>query len=215
MALNPGGLVPGHISETWGAGQRFGILPIGQGRVCWYGTRSGPGSQPEGAAGRKAEVQQLFRDWHEPIPALIKATLAADILKTDACDRPALGEWGRGRVTLLGDAAHPMTPNIGQGACMAIEDAAELAKVLADAPDVAAGFRAYEARRQSRTAYVGPAGAPHRPDWPVEEPAAGARAEFHHPARAGASAARAPECRLRLPGLRILAKGAASLHPYS
>jgi len=103
---------------------------------------------------RKAEVQDLFRDWHQPIPALIEATTASDILKTDACDRPKLGHWGHGRVTLLGDAAHPMTPNLGQGACMAIEDAAGLAKALGSADDVPAAFRAYEALRESRTAFV-------------------------------------------------------------
>ena len=154
LAPNPGGIVRGHISETWGAGQRFGIMPIGQGRVCWYATRNGPPSQPDAAEGRQGEVLKLFRDWHRPIPALIAATAAADILKTDACDRPALRRWGRGGVTLLGDAAHPMTPNVGQGACMAIEDAANLAKVLPGATDVAAAFRAYEKLRQARTAYI-------------------------------------------------------------
>ena len=154
LAPNPGGLVRGHLSETWGTGQRFGIMPIGQGRVCWYATQNGPAAQPDTAAGRQQEVLKLFRGWHAPIPALIESTPAGVILKTDACDRPALGPWGRGRVTLLGDAAHPMTPNMGQGACMAIEDAAALAKVLAGAPDVAAGFRAYEALRQTRTASI-------------------------------------------------------------
>ena len=154
LAPDPGGLVRGHISETWGAGQRFGIMPIGQGRICWYATRNGPRSQPDAAEGRKAEVLELFRDWHGPIPALIAVTPAASILKNDACDRPSLRQWGRGVVTLLGDSAHPMTPNVGQGACMAIEDAACLAKLLPGAADVAAGFRNYERLRRTRTAFI-------------------------------------------------------------
>ncbi len=154
IAPNPGGLVRGHISETWGAGLRFGILPMGQNRVCWYATRNGGRLQPDGPEGRKAEVEGLFRAWHRPIPKLIAATEPADILKHDACDRPPLRRWGRGRITLLGDAAHPITPNVGQGACMAIEDAACLAKLLPGAPDVAAAFRAYEAMRRGRTAFV-------------------------------------------------------------
>ena len=154
LAANPGGLVRGHLCETWGAGQRFGIMPIGQGRVCWYATRNRPPAQPDAAEGRQAEVLKLFAGWHAPIPALIASTPAAEILKTDASDRPALRKWGRGNVTLLGDAAHPMTPNMGQGACMAIEDAAGLARMVAGVTDVAAGFRAYEALRQSRTAFI-------------------------------------------------------------
>jgi 2-polyprenyl-6-methoxyphenol hydroxylase-like FAD-dependent oxidoreductase len=154
VTANPGGLVRGHISESWGAGRRFGIMPIGRGRVCWYATRNGPASQPDPAAGRQQEVLGLFRDWHKPIPALIESTPSANILKTDACDRPTLVQWGRGRVTLTGDAAHPMTPNVGQGACMAIEDSAGLAKMLATKMEVAEAFRAFEALRQGRTAYM-------------------------------------------------------------
>lgn len=148
------GSAKGHISETWGSGRRFGILPMGQGRVCWYATRNCAPSQSDAPAGRKAEVLALFRDWHGPIPALIDATDPADIIRHDAHDRKPLRKWGEGRVTLLGDAAHPITPNVGQGACMAIEDAACLAKALLGTPDVASAFRSYEAMRGPRTAYV-------------------------------------------------------------
>jgi 2-polyprenyl-6-methoxyphenol hydroxylase-like FAD-dependent oxidoreductase len=148
-------IVRAHISETWGAGQRFGILPMGGGRTCWYATRNGPPSKPDAPEGRKEEVHQLFKDWHHPIPALIEATEQAMIMKNDAQDRPPLRSWGDGRVTLLGDAAHPITPNVGQGACMAVEDAACVAKSLLAASHVDAGFRAYEALRKPRTAFVG------------------------------------------------------------
>jgi 2-polyprenyl-6-methoxyphenol hydroxylase-like FAD-dependent oxidoreductase len=155
IATHTEGIVRGHISETWGAGQRFGILPMGGGRICWYATRKCPPSQPDTPEGRKHEVLQLFRDWHQPIPTLIEATEQSQIMKNDARDLPPLGFWGRGRVTLLGDAAHPITPNVGQGACMAIEDAACLVKSLLAAPDIAAAFAAYEGRRKRRTAFVG------------------------------------------------------------
>ena len=154
IADDPGGIVRGHISETWGSGQRFGILPMGQGRICWYATRNGPPSQSESPQGRKVEVQELFQNWHQPIPALIEATKPMDILKDDARDRKPLRKWGSGCVTLLGDAAHPITPNVGQGACMAIEDAACLAKLLPGAPGMAEAFRAYEAMRGPRTAFI-------------------------------------------------------------
>jgi 2-polyprenyl-6-methoxyphenol hydroxylase-like FAD-dependent oxidoreductase len=148
------GAVRGLISETWGPGRRFGILPMGRGRVCWYATLNGEPSRADAPEGRKAEVRDLFRDWHAPIGALIESTDPADIIKNDARDRKPLKSWGEGLVTLLGDAAHPITPNVGQGACMAIEDGACLAKFLVGTPDIAAAFRAYEARRGPRTGYV-------------------------------------------------------------
>jgi 2-polyprenyl-6-methoxyphenol hydroxylase-like FAD-dependent oxidoreductase len=154
IAPDIGVTVRGHISETWGAGQRFGILPMGQGRICWYATRNGPPSQPDAPEGRKSEIRELFHDWHHAIPALIEATKPADIMKNDAHDRKSLRKWGEGCVTLLGDAAHPITPNVGQGACMAIEDAACLAKFLARTTDVVTAFRSYEAVRKPRTAFV-------------------------------------------------------------
>ncbi len=148
------GLPSGHISETWGSGRRFGILPMGQGRVCWYATRNSAPTKLGAPEGRKSEVFELFRDWHGPIPALIEATDSADIMRHDAQDRKPLKKWGEGSVTLLGDAAHPITPNVGQGACMAIEDAACVAKCLEGESDVASAFRAYEAMRRPRTAYI-------------------------------------------------------------
>ena len=69
-------------------------------------------------------------------------------------DRKPIGQWGRGRVTLLGDAAHPMTPNFGQGACQAMEDAIVLADCLAGASDVSESLQAYVARRRDRTAFI-------------------------------------------------------------
>ena len=69
-------------------------------------------------------------------------------------DRPTLKTWGEVRVTLLGDAAHPMTNAAGQGANQAIEDAAVLGSCLADSPDGAAALRGYEAKRTKRTAAI-------------------------------------------------------------
>ena len=136
--------------ETWGRGARFGQVPLTGGRVYWFATHN----EPEGArapVSEKARLQQLFAGWHEPIPALIAAADEEQILRHDIYDRQPLTQWGRGRVTLLGDAAHPMTPNLGQGACQAIEDAVVLGQCLARQPDVAEALRAYESRRIART----------------------------------------------------------------
>jgi 2-polyprenyl-6-methoxyphenol hydroxylase-like FAD-dependent oxidoreductase len=144
-------LTPG---ETWGRGQRFGQWGMTGGRVYWYETesvREGQGDPPEG---RKQGVLKLFRSWHGPIEDLIDATDESVILRNDVYDRPPLRHWSVGRATLLGDAAHPMTPDMGQGACQAIEDAVILADCLARSTGVAEALRAYEARRIPRTRRV-------------------------------------------------------------
>jgi 2-polyprenyl-6-methoxyphenol hydroxylase-like FAD-dependent oxidoreductase len=77
------------------------------------------------------------------------------ILHTDIYDRDPLKErWGEGRISLLGDAAHPMTPDLGQGACQAIEDAVVLAKRLSEESDPASALRHYESQRTRRVAVI-------------------------------------------------------------
>jgi 2-polyprenyl-6-methoxyphenol hydroxylase-like FAD-dependent oxidoreductase len=149
----PGG-IPGHISETWGRGRRFGIMPVRDGQVCWYATHNRPSAKADSAEAQKAEILALFAAWHHPVGALVLGTPAGEIIRSDAQDRRALHHWGEERVTLLGDAAHPVTPNVGQGACMAIEDAACLAKCLRLHSSVPSAFRHYESRRQPRTAFI-------------------------------------------------------------
>ena len=143
-------LAPG---ESWGRGARFGHVGMADGQVYWFATETAPPGG-RGRDGEKAELRRLFRGWHEPIEALIEATDEAWILRNDISDRPVLRTWARGRVTLVGDAAHPMTPNLGQGACQAIEDAIVLARELTGTPDVPSALRAYEARRIRRTNWI-------------------------------------------------------------
>ena len=96
----------------------------------------------------------MFACWHAPVPALIEATAAAAILRNDIYDRDPVDRWRYGRVTLLGDAAHPMTPNLGQGGCQAIEDAVVLARCLGEGGPVDASLRRYESRRVARTKFI-------------------------------------------------------------
>lgn len=133
-------------SETWGAGRRFGIVPIDGGRTYWFATLDAP---PGGEGGAEA-LPALFAGWHAPIEELLRLTPREAVLRTDISDRPPSRTWGRGRVTLLGDAAHPMTPNLGQGACQAIEDAVVLAGCLAGSGDPRAALRRYESERMPR-----------------------------------------------------------------
>jgi 2-polyprenyl-6-methoxyphenol hydroxylase-like FAD-dependent oxidoreductase len=139
------------VGESWGRGQRFGIVPMGDGRVYWYATKDAPEGQRDADGRAKQNLVALFSGWHEPIPALLAATEEAAILRNDIYDRDPLRRWSEGRVTLLGDAAHPMTPNLGQGACQAIEDSVVLAACLKKAGKVEAGLHEYQERRIPRT----------------------------------------------------------------
>jgi 2-polyprenyl-6-methoxyphenol hydroxylase-like FAD-dependent oxidoreductase len=125
---------------------------MANGQVYWFATANVPEGQ-RSPDGETAELLRRFRGWHEPIEDLVTSTPDAAILRNDMYDRPSLGRWGRGRVTLLGDAAHPMTPNLGQGGCQAIEDAVVLGAAIASAaPDrLTDALRSYEDRRIRRT----------------------------------------------------------------
>lgn len=142
---------PGYICEFIGSGKAFGFLAIGKGRMYWYAASKASEGQPDAPVGRKRELQEMFQDWPEPIPELIAATEEASILKNDLYDRVPIEQWSKQNITLLGDAAHPTLPTMGQGACMAIEDALVVTKCLLQQADPAVAFRQYESLRLART----------------------------------------------------------------
>lgn len=145
-------VAPGSSTHYWGTGMRFGLHDIGDGRVYWWGTRTLPAAEAADWKGGKAELLRLYADWAPEVRACIEQTDEAAILAVPAQDRPPLTRWGRGRVTLLGDAAHPMLPALAQGANAAIEDAVTLAAALRAAVDPARGLRRYEQQRIERSA---------------------------------------------------------------
>lgn len=147
-------VTPGFNSETWGTGTRFGILNTGHGRFTWYATANVPVDHRDGPMGRKRELQQMFAGWHEPIADFLEATEETEILKHGARDCAPLPRWGHGLVTLLGDAAHPCTPNLGQGGCMALEDALVLAQCVKRESTLATALVCYESERRDRTRHM-------------------------------------------------------------
>jgi 2-polyprenyl-6-methoxyphenol hydroxylase-like FAD-dependent oxidoreductase len=130
--------------EVWSAGARFGFSAIGDGEVYWYATADAPagGSDAPGALHRR--LQALAAPFPAPVPELVAATDEARITRTDLTDFAPIGSWHRGRVALLGDAAHATTPNLGQGGAQAVEDAWVLASRLAASDTPEAAFAAYE-----------------------------------------------------------------------
>ncbi|MEO3809064.1 FAD-dependent monooxygenase [Sphaerisporangium sp. B11E5] len=147
-------LPEGSVLHYWGSGQRFGLLDLGGGETYWFGTKNMPAEQAARWRGTKGDIAEAYAGWADEVRAAIAATPEEDIIAVPAQDRPFLEHWGDGRVTLLGDAAHPMLSSLAQGAAMAIEDAVVLAGTLAACGDLTAGLRGYEDQRRERTRAV-------------------------------------------------------------
>jgi 2-polyprenyl-6-methoxyphenol hydroxylase-like FAD-dependent oxidoreductase len=141
---------PGRLTESWGVGERFGLVDIGRGRTYWFATKNAPEGEPDEPGGRKAEIARRFSGWHEPVAAVVEAADESAILRNDVYDLEPLARWSEGGVVLIGDAAHATTPGVGQGAAQAIEDAVVLADRLAGSDDLTAALAEYEATRRPR-----------------------------------------------------------------
>lgn len=147
---NQGRVPVDRATESWGRGERFGVVPIGHDQVYWFCTAEAPPGERDAPGTLREALLRRFRRWHAPIPDLLEATPEPHILRTDISDRPVIERWSRGRVVLLGDAAHPMTPNLGQGGCQAIEDAVVLARAIAGEVSIEAAIIRYERARVRR-----------------------------------------------------------------
>ena len=139
--------------ETIGPGVEVGHVPMGAGRTYWFATeRVAEGRRSQ--QGELAYLRDKFATWADPVPAMLAATDPAAILRNDLYDRDPARRWADGPVVVVGDAAHPMRPHLGQGGCQALEDAAVLAAMVDLRPDLPAAFAAFESFRRRRVAGV-------------------------------------------------------------
>ncbi|NYI04400.1 FAD-dependent monooxygenase [Allostreptomyces psammosilenae] len=152
-AVLPAPPTPAEPAETWGDGRVVGLMPLADGRTYFYAAERAPEGRRH--PDERAYLLSRFGHWHAPIGDLLAAAAPEDFLHHDVPEMldplPALH---RGRAVVLGDAAHAMTPHVGQGGCQAIEDAVTLALLLdgATPADVPARLPHYTAARAARTA---------------------------------------------------------------
>lgn len=144
--------------------QYFVSSDVGGGKMQWYAFHKEPAGGKDIEGHRKERLMDIFGNWCDMVTDLIMATPEEDVLRRDIYDRPPIFKWADGRVALLGDSAHAMQPNLGQGGCMAIEDAFQLATDLTaevdeklkknESPDVEGVLRGYFAKRVVRAATI-------------------------------------------------------------
>lgn len=159
ICQRPSIIDPGYIGEWWGRGKRFGITTLTQDRVYWFAVYNAPPEQQ--ILDGHATLTKLFKGWRDPVLEIIANTPPDRLVHNDIIDRPPMEKngtgnspWSRGAIGLMGDAAHPTTPNLGQGGCMAIEDAVALARTLSKNQDTATGLASFASERYQRTASI-------------------------------------------------------------
>ena len=142
-------LDPDLAGETLGAGIECGHVPLGPDHTYWFATERAPEGRvaPEGEL---AYLQTKFASWAEPLPALLAATDPDVVLHNDLYDRDQARVWSKGPIVLVGDAAHPMRPHLGQGGCQGLEDAAILAGFVDQTDDLATAFARFATFRRPR-----------------------------------------------------------------
>ncbi|HLL42309.1 MAG TPA: FAD-dependent monooxygenase [Segetibacter sp.] len=133
------------FNEAWGKGKRFGFGRISDNKVYWYAlTNSNNTKQAE------VDLTELFSKFHTDILNIISATNKEQIFVSDIMDLKPIKKWQSENVCLIGDAAHATTPNLGQGACQAIEDAFVLGKLLDNGIAIENTFKEYEILRRKK-----------------------------------------------------------------
>jgi 2-polyprenyl-6-methoxyphenol hydroxylase-like FAD-dependent oxidoreductase len=145
---------PGLFRLYGGRGSWFLYYHVAPGKVYWLGLGKAPEGEQDPPGRSRESLLERYRDFVEPVPTLLRATPEDAIWRAPMVDRDPSDSWGEGRVTLLGDAAHPMTPNAGRGAGQALEDAVVLGKFLPELGATPAALRDYEGRRMARTKHL-------------------------------------------------------------
>lgn len=136
--------------ETWGSKGRFGLTPLIGNRIYWYACINASASDSEIRNYKLEDLKSNFSSYHSSIPLVLEHSIEKEIICNDIVDIRPLPYYTNGRVLLAGDAAHATTPNMGQGACMAVEDIAVLKQLLLSSESIEAAFALYNKKRVHR-----------------------------------------------------------------
>jgi len=138
------------LSEAWGKGKRFGFVKISKQKVYWYALTNSKNTNQD-----EVNLTEIFSEFHSDILKIISATGKEQVIASDIIDLKPIYKWQGENVCLIGDAAHATTPNLGQGACQAIEDAYVLGKLFDNGNTLENAFKEYEnVRRRKAHAIV-------------------------------------------------------------
>lgn len=141
-------------SETWGGKGRFGIVPLAENKIYWFACINANQNDMRMKQFTINDLKNLFVAYHNPIAEILKETKDENLIWNDIIDLKPIRQYAFKNIVLIGDAAHATTPNLGQGACQAIEDAVILADEIKGDADIAKAFRSFEKRRLKRTHYI-------------------------------------------------------------
>jgi 2-polyprenyl-6-methoxyphenol hydroxylase-like FAD-dependent oxidoreductase len=141
-------------SETWGTKGRFGIVPLTGNKIYWFACINAPENDRKMKEMKTRDLANIFKDYHKPIPEILSSTKDENVIWNDIIDLKPTNNFAFGNIILIGDAAHATTPNLGQGACQAIEDAVVLADELHRNSDYVNAFKKFEQRRIKRTRFI-------------------------------------------------------------
>jgi 2-polyprenyl-6-methoxyphenol hydroxylase-like FAD-dependent oxidoreductase len=137
-----------HAFEAWGKGRRFGFVKISNKKIYWFAVIN------EKLNAHHQEITELFKDFHPEIIKIISETPKDNIFFSDLMDLQPITKWHHGKVCLIGDAAHATTPNLGQGACQAVEDAYVIGKLFGQGKSAEEAFDQYEKLRMEKAHFI-------------------------------------------------------------
>jgi 2-polyprenyl-6-methoxyphenol hydroxylase-like FAD-dependent oxidoreductase len=150
----PAGFDGERATETWGHRGRIGMVPLTGNRIYLFVCKKAPARSEQMRQYTAAQLMASLHGYHALVPQVLAAAAHHPLLWNDILDLAPLRQFAFGRVVLTGDAAHATTPNMGQGACQAIEDALVLANCFEKFPDGETAFKVFEQKRLARTGEI-------------------------------------------------------------
>lgn len=140
--------------EIWGRKGRFGAVPLADNTLYWFATVNSTANNPRFKNFLQRDLRDWFRDYPAEVQSILNATSEDALIWNDILDLKPISKYAFGNILLIGDAAHATTPNTGQGACQAIEDAAVLFDEFQNGEELSSLFRRFEKRRLKRTCFI-------------------------------------------------------------